>query len=306
MMKLLVLDEAANEYRDLLNQVTEHTDFAFDPERARGEYDALLAQPDLAAQYLRKGGKTKWIQSTWAGVRPLFNIVDQQQTTVTGIKEVFGTQIAEYVFAYVLEALRDLTGYRATQTQRRWQPDTHLTLSGRQMTIVGTGSIGSHLARVAKNFGMQVTGVSRSGNPLPSFDTVLPGTQLNTAVQQADYVILILPDTTAATDLFDVSVFNAMQAQPLLINVGRGSSINDEALIQALRNGQLRGAVLDVFKTEPLPNDHAFWDEPGVTITPHIAAISYPRDIAQVFLSNLQKFRAGEPLDFQIDLSRGY
>lgn len=305
-MNILVLEEFADSYPELLNGIAHQISYAASLDHVGRDYDVLLAQPDLAAAYLRDGGGVKWIQSTWAGVRPLAEALQGRQILMTGIKDVFGGQIAEYVFTYVLEELRRPASYRAAQRQKQWQQVLPGTAATRHMVIVGTGSIGSHLAGVAKAFGIRTTGVSRSGAALPGFDKVVPVTQLGDAVTDADYVVLVLPDTEATNKLIDADVFAAMGNQPLLFNVGRGSTIDHDALLEALRKGSVRGAVLDVFDNEPLPDDSPLWDEEGIVITPHVAAVSYPADIAKIFLSNLQKYEAGEPLDYVIDLSRGY
>ena len=138
------------------------------------------------------------------------------------------------------------------------------------------------------------------------FDQVLSIQRLPEAVIAADYVVLVLPDTPAATNVLNRDVFSAMQAKPLLFNVGRGSTIETNALFAALREGAIRGAVLDVFATEPLPKHDPLWREPGVLITPHISAVSFPVDVAKIFLANLEKFKAGVTLDYEIDLTRGY
>ena len=305
-MKILVLEEYADGYREYLSNLAHDVTYAVALTGLDSNYDVLLAQPDLAAAYLQAGGQAKWIQSSWAGVRPLTDTLHDRDVLVTGIKDVFGPQIAEYVFAYVLEELRQPGTYRAAQRERQWRQLPGGTTSNRHMVIVGTGSIGSHVAKVATTFGIRVTGVSRSGAPVPAFERVMPVTQLGEAVTDADYVVLVLPDTAAAQHLINADVFACMNARPLLFNVGRGSTIDDTALLSALRDGKLRGAVLDVFDREPLPADSPLWNEPGVVITPHVAAVSFPADITGIFLGNLAKFEAGEPLDFVVDPVRGY
>ena len=306
-MKILVLEEFADGYRELLGALPHDLSYASDSLPPERDYDVLLAQPDLAAAYLKAGGQVRWIQSSWAGVRPLADALAGRDVLITGIKDLFGPQIAEYVFTYILEELRQPDRYRDAQRARRWQPQPAAILAERRLVIVGTGSIGSHLATVARTFGLSVTGVSRSGSAAAAaFDHMVPAAELHAAVADADYIVLVLPDTAAAHHLFDHGVFAAMRRQPLLFNVGRGNSIDAAALLDALEHGILRGAVLDVFDSEPLAAEHPLWAAPGVTITPHIAAVSHPRDIARVFLNNLAKFEAGKPLEFVIDPVVGY
>ncbi|MEM7097661.1 MAG: D-2-hydroxyacid dehydrogenase [Pseudomonadota bacterium] len=305
-MKILVLEEFAERYPSYLKHLQHEVTYATSIQQTGRHYDVLLAQPDLAAEYLRDGGQVRWIQSTWAGVRPLAESTISANTLVTGVKEIFGGQIAEYVFTYLLDEIRTPGRYRAAQSNRQWQQIPPETLLSRRMVIVGTGSIGRRLASVARTFGLHVTGVSRSGNHHPEFDDVVKTALLQNVLQNADYIILVLPDTPETKHLFSAETFAAMDKHPLLINAGRGSTIDHDALISALRDQRIRAAVLDVFEEEPLPANHALWTEPNVTITPHIAAVSFPADIARLFLSNLEKFRHSQPLDFVIDLSRGY
>ncbi len=305
-MKILVLDEFADRYAEHLRQTAHDIVQATALADVSGEYDVLLAQPDLAADYLHDGRRTKWIQSTWAGVRPITDALPDRTVLVTGVKDVFGPQITEYVFTYVLEDVRQPAAYRDNQRRRVWHQALPETAAGRHMLVVGAGSIGRHVAKVARVFGMRVTGVSLSGATLPEFDRVAPVSELVAAVTDADYVVLVLPDTAATHRLIDADVFSAMRSHPLLINVGRGSTVDEAALLRALDGGTVRGAVLDVFSTEPLPAEHPLWRTPGVTITPHVAAVSHPAMIAKVFLRNLARHEAGEALEFTIDPARGY
>ena len=305
-MEILVLDHYAAGYEPYLRDLADSVRYATEPTGLASRYDVLLAQPDFAATYLREGGQVDWIQSTWAGVRPLAEEPVSRYSVVTGVKSVFGPQIAEYVFTYALEEIRRPASLRAAQADQRWIPELPGTLADRHMLVVGTGDIGRHVAMVGAAFGLRVTGVSRSGTPVAGFERVLPVTGLSEAVADADYVVLVLPDTEATAGLINADVFAAMACKPLLFNVGRGNSLDDEALLQALSNGTVRGAVLDVFDEEPLPPAHPLWSAPAVTITPHVAAVSFPRDIARLFLANLKKYKAGQPLDFVLDLARGY
>ena len=153
---------------------------------------------------------------------------------------------------------------------------------------------------------MRVAGVSRSGVGPAVYDQLFPVTRLNDALAEADFVVAALPDTPATHHLLSTDAFTAMRRCPLIFNVGRGNTLHESALLEALAQNQIRGAVLDVFDTEPLPQEHPYWQTPNISITPHIAAVSYPADIAKIFLTNLAKFRRSEPLDYLIDPTRGY
>ena len=305
-MKILVLDDNAQEYGDYLDHLPDDITYARTLSAAADQYDVMLAQPDLAASFLVSGGRVGWIQSTWAGIKPLADLPLDNRCVITGVKDIFGAQMAEYVFSYILQEIRSPERYRQQQSEKSWRPILPGTLSRRRMTIIGTGSIGQHIAHVAQAFGIEVFGVSKSGKSVPGFAAVVPLSELNTVVSNADYVVMVLPDTPSTENALNAEVFAAMESKPLLFNVGRANSIAQEALLEALHEGTVRGAILDVFDTEPLPPTHPFWDAPNVTITPHVAAVSYPSEIAQIFLENLERYRSGGSLNYVMDLKRGY
>lgn len=313
-MKILVLDERAEEYRTHLNQITHPIEYAQQPEVTL-ECDVLLASPAMAAGYVKSGRRPKWIQSTWAGVDSLVPILSDKSLidkshdgtgiVLTGIKGIFGQLMSEYVFAYLLADLRDLDLYNRQQQNSKWD-DSKLpgTLKGRTITIVGTGSIGEHLASTARHFGMHTTGVNRSGSSNEQFDRVTQ--DLANAVSHTDYVVACLPDTKQTNRVFDTELFQHMAKQALFINVGRGNSVDEVALLSALDSGQLRGAILDVFAQEPLPEQNPIWQHERIAVTPHISAPSFTDDIAMIFIENLTRFEKGEPLLNRVDFEKGY
>ena len=313
-MKILILDRDADRYRDhLQRQIRDQAVYCQDPAAAEpGCCDVLLARPDWAANYLESCiGHSKpvplWIQSTWAGVTPLVAMTRTTGTALTGIKGIFGPMIAEYVMSHILADSQQHIAFRASQLQHQWRPAQPTGLAGKKMVILGTGSVGSHLAAVASTgFGMSVQGISRQGLDAPGFSRVVPVSRANLVIHDADYLVLALPDTPATRGIVDAGFLAQLPGQSMVINVGRGSSLVDADLLAAIDLGKVRCAVLDVFNQEPLPANHPFWGHDAITITPHIAAISYPGDISRIFLENLSRFRAGERLNFLIDSASGY
>lgn len=302
-MEILVLAEDAPDYAPFLkdlHDVTFSDDVATAPETAQ----VLLGQPDLAAEYLKKGARPDWVQSTWAGVTPLLPYARAQHFKLTGVKDVFGQAIAEYIFAYLLTDVRKTEQSQLAQQAGHWQPFTVGTLAQQHMVIVGAGSIGQRVASLAKAFKMRVSGVSRTGAAQPDFDdvTTFPGPNL----EHADFLVLILPDTPATTHLIDRDVLSLLPKHCMLINVGRGSTMDHEALVLALESGQLRKAVLDVFPEEPLAPTSPLWHMPNAVVTPHIAATSHPSAIAPLFLRNLDNYLTQKPLKHLIDVHEGY
>ena len=171
---------------------------------------------------------------------------------------------------------------------------------------MGTGSIGSDIAGMAKAFGMRITGFSRSGASVEGFERVFAGNQLDDFLAEPDYLVCVLPNTPGTRHLLDAGAFRAMKSGCYLVNVGRGALIDEEALADALFKGELSGAVLDVFQDEPLPQESPLWNAPGLIVTAHVAAKSWPQDIARIFMENYRRYVAGKPLKYQIDFERGY
>ncbi|BFM12459.1 D-2-hydroxyacid dehydrogenase [Simiduia litorea] len=268
--------------------------------------DILLAQPAWAAPHLHKAKKMRWLQSTFAGVEPLVSKGCRKDYQLTGVKNIFGPLISEYVFAAVLAHSRHSAYYRACQRDKMWQPVPYQALSKQTIAIVGLGSIGGHLVQTAQHFGMSVLGVNRTGKPVAGLDKVVALAALGDQLRAADIVVLTLPSTPATQQLVDKKFLAKLKKSALLINVGRGALVNESDLLAALVAGDLAAAVLDVFCSEPLPPNSPLWQVPNLTITPHIAAVTFADDIAGIFAKNLQRFVEGQALDYAIDFDRGY
>ncbi len=304
----IILDEAALDYARILKQlgcqeVFEcHTYFAECPV----ECNILLGSAPLAEKFLQAGHRAKWIQSTWAGNAKLIPFLKKADTILTGVKGVFGPLIAEYVFAYLLPEIRGTKRLSNAQAENRWDSFEPDTLQGKEFVFIGAGSIGAHVANIARAFGMRTVGVSRSGVSLDSFDRMYSADKLEQAMRTADYILLSVPETPASSRIIGRSALAAVKPGATLINVGRGSTLDTSAAIDALAANQLSLVVLDVFDTEPLPADSPLWGKPNLIITPHIAAVSHPQVIAKKFLSNLARYKCGDDLVDVIDPLIGY
>ncbi len=266
----------------------------------------LLGRPDMLAPLLATRPPVAWVQSTWAGVRPLAEL-DFRGYRLTGVKDVFGPQMAAYVFAHVLAREIRLDDERwESERTGYWDDAPSGALDGKVMGIMGTGSIGRHVARVAAGFGLRVIGFNTRGEDLSGFERVHTRAALDGFLAGSDYVVGILPDVLGTTDLLDAAAFARMKSAALLINVGRGNLIDESALADALAAGAIAGAVLDVLRVEPLPSDSPLWTAPNLTITGHVAAVSRPADIVRVFAANYRRFVEGGELEYVIDPGRGY
>lgn len=308
MTTVLLLDARADEISALLRDKASSIDLALSDgttEQAK-HYAIWLGEPDVAAELLARGAKPKWLQSTWAGFKPLLATglpCDYRLSRAVG---VFGQPIAEYVIAQLLRHELQLGERQCSQNQRQWNHRLPGSLAGKKVLIVGVGEIGCEVANFLQPFGVELYGIVNTPRILPCFKQVMGMGGLQTAVREADYVINLLPDTAATTDIYNSALFAAMKTSALFINVGRGTAVVDEDLLAALRGKQLAGAVLDVFRQEPLPETHPFWQEPNLTITGHIAGPMVPALLVRLFLDNLTRFRQAGALRGEVDFAKGY
>jgi phosphoglycerate dehydrogenase-like enzyme len=209
------------------------------------------------------------------------------------------------VFGYLLAHERKIFEKRAAQLAGKWDPAHPGTLRGKRIGLLGVGSIGAALARTAKHFGMHVKGYTRASRDCSDVDEYFHGDRAAFAAD-LDYLVSIVPNTAATVPLVDATLLAALPPRTVFVNPGRGNVVDEAALADALQSGRLAGAVLDVFQQEPLPPDHVFWRTPNVLITSHTAAISFPKDIAPVFIENYRRLIAGEPLKYRVDFEAGY
>ena len=265
----------------------------------------LFGNPSMIAEVLSEMPAVDWVQSTWAGVTPLIEH-RRRDYVLTGVKGVFGQQMSEYVIGYLLAHELRILRRKASQLAHRWDDTFSGHLAGKRMGILGTGSIGAHIARTAACFGMTVLGCSRSGDAADGFDTVIPVERLDDFLENLDYLVSTLPDTPETDALLDSRSLGRLPDHAYFVNVGRSNVIVDDALVDSLREGALAGAALDVFDEEPVPENSPLWDAPNLSMTGHIAAISHPSLIVPIFVENYRRYRRGAALEFVVDFGAGY
>lgn len=311
MSDCLIVSGAARDFAEEISR-TADTPLAFEvctsTDEALARYagqSVLFGNPDMVAAILPDLPAVDWVQSTWAGVKPL-TMIDRRDYVLTGVKEVFGPQISEYVMGYLLAHELRVLERAQQQHMHNWFAQPSGVLQGRRLGVMGTGSIGAHIARTARAFDVEVAGLNSAGVPSPDFDEVFPAAQLHDFLGGLDYLVSTLPQTASTDNLLDDAALARLPSHAYFINVGRGNVIDDRALMDALQNDELGGAALDVFDEEPIPRDSPLWDTPRLAITAHIAAISHPSLIVPIFLENYGRYRRGEPLKFVIDLDKGY
>ncbi|MDR6713169.1 phosphoglycerate dehydrogenase-like enzyme [Pseudomonas hunanensis] len=265
-----------------------------------------LGQPDLLASLLRQGHKPQWVQSTWAGITPLLAEGLPRDYRLTRAVGIFGQVMAEYMLTYMLGHERDVLSRLVSQVERRWDDRPGRTLEGRQVLIVGTGDIGQRVAEFLVPFGVVLRGVASTARAQAPFVEVAGLDQLPQMVGQADYVLNLLPDTPATHDLYDAALFQRFKPSALFINAGRGVAVVDADLVEALKQGHLAGAVIDVCRQEPLPARHPFWTAWGLLLTGHSSAPTSPTAMVRLFVENVREFAAGQALRGEVDFQRGY
>ncbi len=212
----------------------------------------------------------------------------------------------EWVLATTLAWHRNLFAYRTSQQTRQWSPGAERLARDRRVTVLGAGHLGGRAAAFLAQIGFQTRVWSRSPKSLPGVTSFVGHEALDAAVAGSEFLINLLPLTAATENLIDRRLLSLLAPGAVLINAGRGRHVVDAAVIEMLEKGQLRAAILDVFREEPLPNDHPFWRHPGVYVTPHVAAITHMATAVASVARNITEFESGRPLHPVVDLKRGY
>lgn len=253
----------------------------------------------------------KWIFSYSAGVDAYpMELIKDKGIFLSNTSGVHKTNMAEQVLGGMIMFSRNLLQAMANKSNKIWQSYPLDELTGRDLLIIGTGRIGSEIARKAKAFDMNVYGVRlREGqtNPGP-FDAIYPVSRLDEVLPGKHYVCLVVPQTEQTRGLMGEAQFARMDSRAVFINVGRGETVREEALIRALSKKTIRGAMLDVFEQEPLPQDSPLWDLPNLIITPHNAGPTphYAERAFRLFCTSFELYRKGDDLPNLVDPDRRY
>ena len=270
------------------------------PEVAWGTSDLYAAgapmRPFLGL--IRRAPSMRWFQSPAAGYdAPIFAELARRGVRVT-IAHVNGIPIAEFVMRAVLDHFQQAHQWRQAQEARAWAIHDWREVSGSTWLVIGLGSIGGGVARRAKAFGATVIGCRRTAGPSEPCDRTVPLAEIGTVLGDADVVVVCVPATPDTVGLVDESFLRSMKPGSLLVNVARGSLVDEEALLGALDRGVPEAAILDVFSEEPLPAEHPFWSHQRVTVTAHNAAGGTGRHIrqAELFGLNLDLYLRDQPL----------
>jgi phosphoglycerate dehydrogenase-like enzyme len=259
----------------------------------------------------------KWIHSTAAGVAQLmYPELRESGILLTNPRGVFSVPMAEHTMGLMIAMARNFPDSVRFQDKSAWgqqalwdMPRQLTELNGKILLIVGFGSIGEELAKRAKAFDMRVWGVTRSGKGNMSLtEKIVPASELHSVLPEADYVVIAAPETSETKRLIGAAEISKMKPGARLINVGRGSLLDEIALIAALERGHMSGAALDVAGIEPLPADSPLWKAPNLFITPHTSAVSdrlWQRE-TELLVDLLERWFGGREMKNIVDLTRGY
>jgi phosphoglycerate dehydrogenase-like enzyme len=279
-------------------------------EAAREIVDAEAAFGTVPPDLLATARALRWLQAPQAAPPAgyYYGALIAHPVVVTNFREIYNDHIAAHIMAFVLAFARDFPRYLPQQLRRHWSRaplDTGVVhLPEATALILGVGGIGAETARLCAAFGMHVIGVdARRSEPPPGVSEWHRPDALDQLLPRADFVILTVPHTPETEGMMDRARFRRMKPSAFFINIGRGMTVKLDALVEALRAGELAGAGLDVFEQEPLPADHPLWTMPGVLITPHSAGFGPYLDERrfEILLENCRRFAAGTPLRNVVD-----
>ncbi len=272
------------------------------------EAEVLVAMAhDVSDALVRAMPKLRYLCAMSAGLDRLETLTAlKPEVRVTSGRGIHGPQMSELAFLSMIALSRDFPRMQSNQRRHAWERWPQKLIYSKTAVIAGIGPIAEELAARCKAFGMRLVGVSDARSEAPYFDAMMPRAQLTEAAALADFLIVLVPLTAKTRHMIDAQVLAAMKPTAVLINLARGPLIDEPALIARLKAGQLGGAALDVFETEPLPPDSPLWDMPNVIITPRIGGMSdtYPEQVLPLLVHNLTAFAEGR-LDAMTNVARG-
>jgi phosphoglycerate dehydrogenase-like enzyme len=276
---------------------------------------AQLARTEALMAYTVSPGvlsampKLRWAQAMTAGVEGWLALPDlPAKLTLTCARGTHREAMPENIIGALLYVAKPYAAAVENQKQRKWVHSVAQPLTGKTLGILGLGAIGQDVARIAALLGMRVIGTRRRPEPMPDVAEVLPAARTPEVLAQSDFLLLLLPATPETDNFINAERLAMMKPSAWLFNFGRGHLIKDDDLIAAVKSKRIAGAVLDVYRQEPLPAEHPFWTTEGIIVLPHIGGPHPQRDrfVARLFAENLTRFLDGKPLKEVVDRNAGY
>ena len=310
-----LLEEQYDEIRAKAKELGFTVDFYTSPEEAEGKIgdaEVLFCQTPAV---IRSAVSAKWCQSTFAGIDKFLGEggFPFERAMLTNGAGSYGVTISEHIIMVTLMLLKRMPDYNKIMEGHRWQTGIEIhSIYGSRVLIMGTGDIGCETARRMKALGAkEVIGASKSGISSESyFDRMMRSEEVDEVLSDIDILILAMPDTPETRGILSRERIASMKKSAVIVNVGRGSAIDQEALIEALEGEKIAGAALDVTVPEPLPPEHPLWTAKNCIVTPHISGNMSLRHTrirsVELFLANLERYANEEPLVHQVDPERGY
>jgi phosphoglycerate dehydrogenase-like enzyme len=320
-LKLLVLADPAGRYLSLLSELGDAVSYEVTRDIPRAEelapeadiiLTAVGASPAVVKAAIDKAERLQWLHSLSAGVDHLMGTrLRQSEIPVTNAKGAYSPSLGEYCLAAMLYFAKDLRRMLRSQAEGKWDVFNVDMLEGKTLGILGYGDIGQAAARRAKAFGMKIIALRRrpeksAGDGIA--DEIWGMDRKLDLMAASDYVLLAMPATPDTTGIVGEAELRAMKSEGVIINLGRGNAIAEKALIQALTEKWIRGAALDVFEVEPLPDGHIFYQLDNILVSAHTAdhTKTWLEDSMRIFLENFRRYRSGEPLLNLVDKEVGY
>lgn len=292
---------------DRLNLQVLRADQAPTPEQL-AQTEAMLAW-GAPPGTLAKMPKLRWIQALTVGIDNWLARADlREDIALTCARGSHRVAMPENILGALFHITKPYAQATIDQKEHRWVRHVSAPLAGRTLGILGLGTIGQELARKASALELRVIGTKRSSGSLSCVDRVYPPEELDTVLAQSDFVLLLLPLTAQTDSLMNTARLGRMKRSAWLLNFGRGALVADEDLVAAVKAKTIAGAVLDVYRTEPLPAEHPFWSTEGITVMPHVGGLAAGRDeiVAGIFVDNVGRFLDDKPLNALVERARGY
>ena len=269
------------------------------------EVDYIIFAPNGSVSDFTPYTSCKAVMNLWAGVDSIVGNVTLTQPLTRMVDQGLSLGMSQWVTGHVMRHQLGLD-LDIQRTPGNWTPRLPPLAQEYPVTILGLGELGQAAAQMLAGIGFPVTGWSRTQKDVQGIRCLAGEDGLHAALSGARVVVLLLPDTPATQNTLNAETLALLPKGAVVINPGRGSLIDDDALLSALDSGQVGHATLDVFRTEPLPDDHPYWTHPNVTVTPHIAAETRPGTAAPVIAENIRRGEAGEPFLYLVDRRLGY
>lgn len=303
-MNVLIVDIRAEKFKEKLTPLFPAlTIHAADTEEAVGDFiekAEVLMAIRVSDGLLQKAINLKWIQSLITGVDPFLKLPSlKKEILLTSTRGVHGPQMSEMAFMFMIALSRDFPRNIRNQAKKAWERWPGKLLDNKNVGILGVGAIGKELARKCKAFNMTVFGITKTKREIPHVDHAFGPEGLAEVMRESDYFINIAPSTPETHKMIDAKALSVMKPHAFFINIGRGDTVDEDALIKVLKAKKIAGAALDTVTVEPLPENSPLWEMENVIITPHVGGNTdrFVDQIVPIFIENYRRYRDGEKRD---------